>query len=113
VAPDGGEANTFPCRSPGAEPKRVKPDRRSLFKTDGQVDEALERIPLLKSLEPEVQCPCRAFSRGRKVSHAINRPLSKALETCSSVSTTSLKALLAYPGDTATHFNESDRRPVF
>jgi hypothetical protein len=50
------------------------------------------------------------FFQTRKVSHTINRPLSKALETCSSVSTASLKALLVYLGDTATYFNESDRR---
>jgi len=43
------------------------------------------------------------FSLTRKVSHTINRPLSKALETCSSVSIASLNAWPAYLGDTTNY----------
>ncbi len=50
------------------------------------------------------------FSLTRKVSHTINRPLSKALETYSSVSIASLNALPAYLVATTTYFNERDRR---
>jgi hypothetical protein len=46
----------------------------------------------------------------RKVSHTMKRPLSKALETCSSVLVTFLNGLPPYLVDTTTHFNESDRR---